>query len=795
MKSSTYRRFLAVAVIAALVPGCESKQAREAKYIQQGKDLLAQGQIDQALLAFKNALRVNPIDPEPRYYLGEALERKGDLNNAFISFSTAVQQNPHYDPALLKVGRYYFSAGQTDEAAKRIAVVLADNPDNADANAIQAAIDLRRKDYARCEQDARIALDRDQTNIIARSVLGGLYGIQGHLDAAARIIDDGIKLNPQDVSLVLLKAQLFQKYPIPGKVDEAYKTLLERRPLDPNIRDQVAKYYVHKKDPDTAEAVLREGLRLAPGDRRMRQELVAFLGDVRGLVPAEKEIRGYMAADPQTDDYYFWLADLYVKYSAADRAMALLNELVQKRGMEQPGLDARTSLAQITFQHGDVPLANKLLSIVLAADPGNKDALFVRARIEFDQGKFESANNDLRSILRSDATSESALQLLSESLLSEGHLDLAIDTLSTLLDAAPGDLPARVRLVQLYHANRNTKRALELLADLEKVAPNYPVVWETEARIQLDEKDWSDADAAIVKLDTFPGQHLTAQYLRGESAQRQGDLDSAIGYYTNIIKAAPNSGLSERAQASLVQSYGQKHKPADALALLTSLNLDTAFNHTLRGDLDLALKKPDDAIREFQRAVAEKGGRADPYLQLARQYFQKGDVKGAEAVLTQAMTDVPSDMRPRMVLGDIETSRGEYNDAIANYQALLDINPALDAAANNIAELIADYLYTDPVALERARVAADRFQTSTNPLLLDTVGWVYYREGNFSQSATFLQRAISFGKVPPQVHYHYGMLLLKQNQKDQAKQELTLATKGDPHYAGVDEAKQMLAGL
>lgn len=794
----TYRMKLQLvtALAAGLVlQGCDSKHDREVKYLEHGKELLAQGDYDRAQIEFKNAARINPTDAEPRYYIGLVREGMGDLNNAFVAFSVAVQQNPHFDPALLKLARYYFSAGKTDEAEARVTTVLADLPDSSEAHALQAAILLRGGRYDDCEREAQFALNRDPPSIVARSVLAGLYGVEGKLDAAAKVLDDGIDLNKTDVSLVLLKAQLFQKYASPGKVDEAYKTLLERRPVDANFRDQVAKHYVMKKDLDTAESVLRDGVRLAPNDKLMKQGLVVFLGDLRGLPAAEKEIRGYMAADAQNDDYYFWLAELYVKYSAADRAMALLNDLVQKRGLEQPGLDARTTLARITFQHGDAALAGKLLAVVLGADPGNKDALFVRARIEFDEGKFESAISDLRTILRSDPNSEASLQLLSEALLSEGHVDLAIDTLSTLVQAVPTNIPARVRLAQLYHANHDTKRALDSLHDLLKVAPDYSVAWESLARIEIDAKDWAAADAAITKLDGFNGQTQTANYLRGESARRQGHVDDAIGFFTSIIKASPDSGLGERAQAALVQCYAQKGKLSDALTTLSGLHLDTAYAHTLAGELNLSLKKPNDAIGEFQRAIELKGNRADPYIQLARQYFTANKIKEAEVVLKQGIADVPADQRPRMMLGDLQTAQGEYNEAIENYQALLDINPGLDAAANNIAELIADYRYTDPAALEQARLAADRFQTSNNPLLLDTVGWVYYRQGNVEQAITFLERALAAGKVPAQVHYHYGAALLKQNKKDKAKQELTLAIQGPGNYPGLDDAKQMLAAL
>ena len=786
---------MTVMIFGALLQGCGSKQAHEAKYLDHGKDLFAQGSYDRAAIEFKNALRINPTDAEPRYYLGLVSEAQGDLNNAFVDFTIAMEQNPHFDPALLKVADYYFRAGEIDEASRRVTAVLADQPDNPGAHALRAAIYLRSGDAVDCEREALTALGRDSSNIAARAVLAGLYASRGNLGGAGEILDTGISLNPADTSLILLKAQLFEKYSTPEKVDEAYRTLLQRRPADPEYRDEAAKYYVGRNDLNTAEEILRAGVAAAPGDDTMKQLLANFLGSHRGLNAAEKEIQAFMAANPDNDDYYFWLADLYVDYHAADRAMALLNDLVQKRGVEQPGLEARTSLAQITFEHGNAALAGKLLAVVLNADPGNKDALFVRARIAYDRGQYEGAISDLRTILRSVPNSPGALQLLAEALVDENHVDLAIDTLSSLVDIDPTDVAARVRLAQLYQENGDPARGINALTTLLKVAPDYPIAWEALARMDLDVKDWAGADAATTKLDSFEGEQETAAYLRGESARRQGDNTRAITYFTGIIKAGPDSPLGERALASLVATYLADGQKDAAITAILGLNVDTAFGHTLLGELYQKSGRSDDAARELKRAISLKAENADPYLELAHQYDQSGQLQDAQTVLNLGIEVVPADRRLRLMLGDVQTRQGDISSAIANYQGLLDTDPGLDEAANNLAALIADYRYDDPAALDRARVAADRFQTSTNPLLLDTVGWIYYREGNLPEADTLLQRAVVSGPVPPEVHYHYGAVLLKLNQIDQARRELTLATQAGAVYTGSDIAKQLLTGL
>jgi tetratricopeptide (TPR) repeat protein len=143
-------------------------------------------------------------------------------------------------------------------------------------------------------------------------------------------------------------------------------------------------------------------------------------------------------------------------------------------------------------------------------------------------------------------------------------------------------------------------------------------------------------------------------------------------------------------------------------------------------------------------------------------------------------------------LADLDGRLGQYHEAVALYEGLLERVPDLDAAANNMAELIADYQSTDTAALEHARRIAERFQTSTNPSHLDTLGWVYYRQGKSLQALAILEHATSLPEAPAQVHYHYGAALLAAGDKKRAADQLRLAVKPGSAYVGLDEAHRLL---
>jgi tetratricopeptide (TPR) repeat protein len=795
MSNKAIRSLIAALAITLVVSACGDANDREAKYIKRGIALFEKGDYEKARLEFKNAGQIKPTDPEVRYRMGLIDEAQGELRNAFVSFSRAVEQDAHYYPALLKLASYYFAAEQYGEAEPRLNEVLAGEPNNPNAHALRGALLLRRQDYDGAEKEARIALSKDPNNIGAFSVLTGMYSALGDDARANQTLEDGIAHNPQDLSLLILKINLYQKKNDLTKVAEAFDSIFKLRPDNIKFRAQLAEIYLKANRVDDAEAVLRAGVAAVPDNWTMKRQLVVFLSERRGLDAAEKEIRTYMAAYPKNDDLYFWLADLYVKHQAADRAVALLEQVIDKEKLDAPGLNARTSLAQISFTRGDRDLAAKLLAVVLEKDPGNHEALMVRAGMSFDAGRFQSTVSDLRSILRDDPHSKRALELLAEALLRQNHLDLAIDTLSQLVDIDPTNSAARVRLAQMYHLTGDSKRALELLGTVTTADPGYPIGWESTARVATDIKDWPAADYAISKLDAIKGQKLTADFLRGEVDNRTGKYEDAINQFSQVVNADPSAPLAEHALASLVQSYRSLGRLEAAARYIETLKTDNAIVTTVLGETYMELKQPDAAAKAFDRAIATKSGRPEPYLDRARQLMAEGKGTDAETLLKSAVTEVPGDLQLFLVLAEVESSLGHYQDAVAVYDDLLSRNPSMDVAANNLAELIADFEYNDPVALEKARVVADRFQAAQSPLLLDTVGWVYYRLGNMAQASTFLERAIGSGKVPAQIHYHYGALLLKENQKDQAKEQLQIAVQDSQKFPGQDEAKRLLDSL
>ncbi len=138
---------------------------------------------------------------------------------------------------------------------------------------------------------------------------------------------------------------------------------------------------------------------------------------------------------------------------------------------------------------------------------------------------------------------------------------------------------------------------------------------------------------------------------------------------------------------------------------------------------------------------------------------------------------------------------GNHAEAIRTYETIVERNPDVDAAANNLAALLSDYRFDDPAMLKKALELTTRFQGSENGFFLDTLGWIYYRMGEYEQSLKLIERAAELESDIPQIQYHMGMVLKALGEHDRARDALEKAVSSGSDYPGMERARTALSQL
>ena len=790
------RTLFAVIVLAALVPGaCDSPEERERAYLRNGLEFFEGGQYDMARLEFMNARQINPINVPALYYLGRIAERQGHWRDAFAGYMGVVEQDPSHIDANLRLGHLFLVAGDVAAARKRADQVIGNDDRNAEAHALRGAAYLSEDKLAEADVEAQYALALEQGNVSAAAVMAGVHRRRGRHAAALDSLDEAIAVHSESQSLRVLKIALQLEQ---DKHEQAANTFRELLALDPDntsYRIGLARAYIAAADLDAAEAVLREAVARQPDNDQAKLVLIDFLANQGDFGTARQAIEDFIAAAPDSYPLRFGLAELYSRNDMRTQAEQVFREIVARDRAGPQGLSARVRLARLRLAQDDKDGARRWIEDVLHAEPANADALLLRAWLALSGADFTAAIIDLRSVLSNDPRSTEALSLLAQAHLGKREPELAEDSLRRLIDIDATSHAARLQLSRLIAEDRRYDEAISLLDRILTDAPRSLVVLATKADILVAQRRLAEAKAVAAMIGTFKDGEPIALSLVGKVALAEQRYADAVMAYEKAYRQAPDP---TNAMRGLVRAYAGLGKLEDAAGVLGRAieeNPDEPDLLVLLGDVESQLGDGDAAIQAYRRAVELAVSTPSAYLRLAQLYAKRETLDQAIDVLQAAHASNPGVEDIGLALGMALQNAERFTEAIALYEQILESSPRSTVAANNLAALIADHDNQDTTRLQRALDLAEGFQTSDNPLLIDTLGWVHYRLGSISQAILFLKQAVQLSPSNGELNYHLGMAYLADNQTESARAYLTNALgDGGTSYFTAD-VRQVLAEL
>ena len=149
-----------------------------------GSALLDEGQVEEAIRYYQQALKIKP-DYAPAYYgLGIARSQEGKVDEAITLYQRALQIYPGYADAHNNLGNALFQKGNVDEAMVQYQLTLQINPRNAEAqnNLAIALAQKGRMDEAIAH--FKLALQINPHNAEGQNNLGYILLETGHADEA-----------------------------------------------------------------------------------------------------------------------------------------------------------------------------------------------------------------------------------------------------------------------------------------------------------------------------------------------------------------------------------------------------------------------------------------------------------------------------------------------------------------------------------------------------------------------------------------------------------------------------------
>jgi tetratricopeptide (TPR) repeat protein len=406
------------------------------------------------------------------------------------------------------------------------------------------------------------------------------------------------------------------------------------------------------------------------------------------------------------------------------------------------GKKAVAVMEQLDKTYPDVPLLKYQLAQAYVRDHNMS-----QAALALDQAVSISPNYD------------DAVVLLGQINVATGHGEKVIEPLNRLLQRKPDFKSAALVLAAAYGSRDRLDDAIAVLENQAKLAPNDPQLQVALGLTCTQAKRYDEARRAFEKAaELAPGNLWPVDQLV--------DLDL----------------LDKRFDVARQRIRRHFEKTPDSPAA-----------HYFEGKILAAEGKWERAQLELRKTIELDPNLVAAYDLLVQSYLATNKVPQAINELQAQLAKAPNDAQRLLMLALLYERTENFPQARDAYEKLLTISPNYLTALNNLAFLNAEHLNDLDKALELARKARDL--QPQDPAIVDTLGWVLYKRGDYQQALPILQESAQKAADKPEIQFHLGMTAYMMGHTDLAKDALRKAASATHDFPGKDESKRRLALL
>jgi tetratricopeptide (TPR) repeat protein len=427
----------------------------------------------------------------------------------------------------------------------------------------------------------------------------------------------------------------------------------------------------------------------------------------------------------------------------------------------------------------------------LKENPRDNRALVFRAQLALAKKDPASAIVDLRSVIKDQPGSMEVVALLANAHRLNKEPELGRDVITSAIKLYPNGTDLRLLNADYLYATGSKEAAIREVDDVIRHYPKLARAYEVKAALHGASKDVSGAERTFAALKAALPEDAIGPYRLGLVYAAQRKHDQAIPEFELALNRAPNS---REPIAALVSSYAAIGKLELAAARATELARSQPGNFVpplILGDVYTAMKRFADAEAALSRAAEIQPKAAGVYLGLSRMRTAQNDLTRAAAELERGLKVIPDDFGLTLALAEVHQRKGDNARALADYEGLLRRYPSNDIVANNLAYLLGE-ARADKVSLDRALQLAKRFETSTNPSFLDTLGWLHLKRGSLEEALPLLRKAYDQVPQAPNYQYHLGVALLNGGQAREGAELIRSALDSQPNAEWATDAKKRL---
>jgi tetratricopeptide (TPR) repeat protein len=651
--------------------------------------------------------------------------------------------------------------------------------------------------------------------------LGIIYADQGRLLRAQSFLTRALELQPEEHRLRL---RLGMTRMALGDLDAARNDALavvEHLPRESDAVILLAETAVNLETLRRAQEILGR-LRASAGEPAGVLVALALLElRERKLDGAEELLRQALAAEPKLPAAHSARGILRLARNDAEGA----EESLRQATALAPSRPAHAlALSRLLRQRGKAVEARQILDSWRKSHPTSLPILIALAELEQEAGRTEEALAALKQVFAREPAHHEAMVLALRLRLARGEFAEAVAEGERLTSNFPAWPVGHLQLAQAHLGRNDTSRAAASLATALQLAPDYSEAILLLARLQISRNEFSDAALALRKLTQQRPDLIAARVMLADTLTAMGNLEEALALLTQLDQALPDQPANLLKRGQLLLRLGRRAEAREIFR--RSQELAPEASEALEGlvAINLAERQPGEARALIDGYIARNPNRAAGHLLLGRLLVEQGDQAGCEAALTKAVEvepgspvasfalarflagrkDVPRALAkveatlkltpeapaPLMMKAVLLEQQGDSAGALAAYEKLTAIQPGNGIAQNNLSVLYGERFQQPDKAHERALKARELLPR--DPSIADTLGWSFFRKGQYAAALPLLREAAQQLGDSAEVQYHLGAALYASGEEDAARSALQRALQLDPKLPSAADIKARL---
>ncbi|MCG8343018.1 MAG: tetratricopeptide repeat protein [Chlorobiales bacterium] len=525
----------------------------------------------------------------------------------------------------------------------------------------------------------------------------------------------------------------------------------------------------------------------APADSLARASKDLFVKGALSTVGGDYDaailqFRKVLAAEPENAAVYFSLSKAYVALTVPDSAKHYAEKAVYYNPSNRY---YRRLLAGIYFDMKLFSDAATQFEQLAEMEPADARNLFYLAHAYLADEQYERALETFARILQFDPSNESAQ---AQSLWLELKLKrygAAIHSLENMMETNGSNDKLQLTLGELYLQSGRPGKALEIFRKMINETPSFVPAWIAlfETHIEQGEQELFLKELgrfyAIEEIE-FPRKIEVVKLF-----MLMAEDDPAYSEYVNtmvseLAASRPGDssvyvlrGMSHRVQKKykLAQEDFQKAlglEPKKLFAweeLVSTYMAQEQYHHVFR------------TVSQARKTIGHSSLRLDVFEGYA--LFRSGAYLKSVKVL-EKVDNYEKHESPSWLLVQAHITRAMAYDklqeqlkSIGAYRDVLGIDPENALALNNLAYLYAERGENLEEAMKYAKQAVDA--EPDNPVFLDTLGWLYYKFGEYRKAREIIEKALSMEPDEPEIYKHLVEIYRALGESDKVKEYIDKA--------------------